>query len=1849
MTNSFRQVTSADGEFLWSNVANWTNGVPADGEGVTFDASGSSNPSGYDDIANLSLASLDIVNGFAAVGGSLSLGMVSFGNTAASVFSDTDLGSAGAALTIDGFGTGEGRVGAFGANAVTTVLSATDPGEIYQVDEGGELVLKATPLAAGSSNAGFYYQNSHGTGELPSGTFAFESLGGTVTSLISNIAIGDSLALPGSDVVSVTYGTSSMTIVTNLGTTNFSNVTYSGTTPSGFTVSTDPSGLQRVTFASQQATSFQQETSTAGEFLWSNAANWTNGVPADGGAVTFNVSFASNPGGYDDIASLALDSLAVTSGFAAVGGSLSLGTVSFGNTVASVFSDTDLGSAGATLTIDGFSGSSEGRIGAFGPNALTTVLSATDPGEIYQVDEGGELVLDATPHAAGSSNAGFYYQNSHGTGQLPSGTFAFENPGATVTSLISNAAIGDSVALPGSDIVSVTYGTSSITIVTNLGTTTFSDVTYLGTKPGGFTVSTDPTGLQRVTFTSQQATSFQQVTSTDGEFLWSNAANWTNGVPVDGGAVTFNVSGAGNPSGYDDIASLVLDSLAVTNGFAAVGGGLSLGTVSFGNTVASVFSDTDLGSAGATLTIDGFSGSSEGRIGAFGPNALTTVLSATDPGEIYQVDEGGELVLDATPHAAGSSNAGFYYQNSHGTGELPSGTFAFESLGGTVTSLISNAAIGDSLALTGSDVVSVTYGTNSITIVTNLGTTIFSNVTYSGTRPGGFTVSTDPAGLQRVTFTSPQATSFRQETSTAGEFLWSTAANWTNGVPANGAAVTFNISFSSNPGGYDDIASLALDSLAVTSGFAAVGGSLSLGMVSFGSTVASIFSDTDLGSAGATLTIDGFSGGVVGRVGAFGPNALTTVLSATDPGEIYQVDEGGELVLDATPHAAGSSNAGFYYQNSHGTDELPSGTFAFEDPGGTVASLLSNVAVGDSLALPGTDVVSVTYGTSSMTIVTNLGTTNFSDVTYLANNVLTGFTVATDPVTGLQAVTFTGYENTAFQQVTSTAGEFLWSNAANWTNGVPVDGEGVTFNVSGASNPSGYDDIASLSLANLDVVSGFAAVGGSLSLGSVSFGNTVASVFSDTDLGSAGATLTIDGFGTGEGRIGAFGPNALTDVESATDPGEIYQVDEGGELILQPTPLAAGASNAGFYYQNSHGTGQLPSGTFAFENTGGTIASLISNVAVGDSVALPGSEIVQVSYGTSSMTIVTNLGATTFSDVTYLGTTPNGYTESSDPAGLERVTFATVTATTFQQVAQGIVGGTGEFLWSNAANWTNGVPEAGSDVTFSISTSTPAAPGGYDDIGSLFLDTLNLQRGYIAVGGALTVGLLALGEGRSGGIEADTLLNGGTASVVIDGLTSASHGLIGAEGANAVTTVEAATDRDESYSVDQGGEVVLDPAPVAGSSFTWNDTGAHPSGTFAFESLGATVSNLLAGVAAGDSIALPGDAVESVTFGSNSIVAVTNLGTTAFSDVTYSGSTPTGYTVSTDPAGLERITFIACFLRGTHIMTRRGEMPVEALTGQDEVLTQSGVYRKVRWIGRRRIDSRRHPDPDAVLPIRVSRDAFAVGVPVRDVWLSPDHAVWIEDVLVPIRLLMNGATIARDRSVVRPVYYHVELDRHDILFADGMPAESYLDTGNRTMFENGGATLALHPDFGAVDGQARREAGSCAPLVCDAAGVKPVWDGLARRAEALGFGVPSVETTDDAAPGIVAGGRLYRPLSVAEGRYVFFVPRLRGDGRLVSRAAAPCTIAPWVEDRRLLGVMVRRISFRCGDRLSELSMDDPKLTDGWWAAENDQTAIWRWSNGDACLPIEGDRVMIEVWVGATSRYPVEEPATLWAA
>lgn len=92
--------------------------------------------------------------------------------------------------------------------------------------------------------------------------------------------------------------------------------------------------------------------------------------------------------------------------------------------------------------------------------------------------------------------------------------------------------------------------------------------------------------------------------------------------------------------------------------------------------------------------------------------------------------------------------------------------------------------------------------------------------------------------------------------------------------------------------------------------------------------------------------------------------------------------------------------------------------------------------------------------------------------------------------------------------------------------------------------------------------------------------------------------------------------------------------------------------------------------------------------------------------------------------------------------------------------------------------------------------------------------------------------------------------------------------------------------------------------------------------------------------------------------------------------------------------------------------------------------------------------------------------------------------MYVDGVLIPIKHLINGTTIAQV-PVDEVTYYHIELDDHEMLLAEGLPAESYLDTGDRRKFTNGGRPISLFPDYSShsPDTIAIWEAFGCAPLI----------------------------------------------------------------------------------------------------------------------------------------------------------------------
>lgn len=324
-----------------------------------------------------------------------------------------------------------------------------------------------------------------------------------------------------------------------------------------------------------------------------------------------------------------------------------------------------------------------------------------------------------------------------------------------------------------------------------------------------------------------------------------------------------------------------------------------------------------------------------------------------------------------------------------------------------------------------------------------------------------------------------------------------------------------------------------------------------------------------------------------------------------------------------------------------------------------------------------------------------------------------------------------------------------------------------------------------------------------------------------------------------------------------------------------------------------------------------------------------------------------------------------------------------------------------------------------------------------------------------------------------------------------------------------------------------------------------------------------------------------------------------------------------------------------CFATGTRILTTTGEKTVESLLQGDMVVTVLGgglSAQPVKWLGRRRIDLTAHPRPGTVAPIRVQRGAFADNMPHTDLIVSPDHAIFVDGKLIAARQLVNGTTIRQEKNWTLVEYFHVELETHAVLLAEGLPAESYLDTGNRGFFANSGEPLVLHPDLTDEADCPTREATSCAPFVWDEDHVRPVWQHLADRAAALGQPAPVLETSNDAGLHIVAKGRAVRPLHGENGLFIFVLPKGATKVRVVSRAGSPADTRPWLDDRRCLGVSVERIVLRDRTGVKEIPVDHPELSQGWWAVEKVGSAPRRWTNGNATLelPATDGPTMLEV-------------------
>jgi hypothetical protein len=297
----------------------------------------------------------------------------------------------------------------------------------------------------------------------------------------------------------------------------------------------------------------------------------------------------------------------------------------------------------------------------------------------------------------------------------------------------------------------------------------------------------------------------------------------------------------------------------------------------------------------------------------------------------------------------------------------------------------------------------------------------------------------------------------------------------------------------------------------------------------------------------------------------------------------------------------------------------------------------------------------------------------------------------------------------------------------------------------------------------------------------------------------------------------------------------------------------------------------------------------------------------------------------------------------------------------------------------------------------------------------------------------------------------------------------------------------------------------------------------------------------------------------------------------------------------------------ACYCRGTLIQTERGEARVEDLAIGDMVVTVSGEAKPIKWIGRRSYAGRFIADNPEVLPIVVRAGALAPEIPARDLWLSPGHALVLDGVLVRSKDLVNGMTIQQADAVDQVDYFHLEFEAHEVILAEGAPAESYVECDNRQGFHNAHEFAALYPN------DARAPFSYCLPRVeAGMAELAVIRARLFERATALGH-----QTSADPDLHLVADGTIVGVQSVAAGCHTFQLDAAAEEVWLASLCGVPAELELFSSDRRSLGVCLERLVLRDDHLRIEISHSHPSLCEGFHEHEE---GARRWTTGMGRVP-----------------------------
>lgn len=160
--------------------------------------------------------------------------------------------------------------------------------------------------------------------------------------------------------------------------------------------------------------------------------------------------------------------------------------------------------------------------------------------------------------------------------------------------------------------------------------------------------------------------------------------------------------------------------------------------------------------------------------------------------------------------------------------------------------------------------------------------------------------------------------------------------------------------------------------------------------------------------------------------------------------------------------------------------------------------------------------------------------------------------------------------------------------------------------------------------------------------------------------------------------------------------------------------------------------------------------------------------------------------------------------------------------------------------------------------------------------------------------------------------------------------------------------------------------------------------------------------------------------------------------------------------------------FLYCFGPDTMIATPGGERRVDHLQIGDAIQTASGDEIAVKWIGRQQV--RPFLMSERAEPVRLRAHALGQGLPHSDLTVTADHGLVLDGLVINAGALVNGDSIAYVPAADLPVsdvtgrftVYHLETEGHEVLIANGLPAETFIDVAGRKGFENYAQYLELY-------------------------------------------------------------------------------------------------------------------------------------------------------------------------------------------